>query len=431
MIAGEQLRTAGLRRRRRGRLVAGSAVDRAAFGFAAVMTGVTAYRLAILAAAARAARTPRLREPGSTGRSRFIIVIPAHNEESVLPATLASIKALDYPRELMHVVVVADNCTDGTADRARAAGATVLERHDSERTGKGFALEWAFDRLPTEPGPADAVVVVDADCAVSANMLAAVDQRLRRGEAALQVRYVVANPDESRSSALRFAAFALVNTVRPLGRSTLGFSAGLLGTGMVFSSATLARHPWRAHTIVEDAEYHLQLVTSGERVIFVPEAEVRSAMPTSFEAARDQNLRWESGKWILAGRWTPRLIRRAIRHREVSSVQAALELLIPGQSLLLAANGCTLAFAVARRVAVRLASINILGQLVYIVGGLAVARAPASAYRALLSGPLLAVWKLGLYVRLLSGRGPRDWVKTERAPEAGAEGSRVAVGSAG
>src|SRR3712207_5959010 len=165
--------------------------------------------------------------------------------------------SLSYDR--YEVVVVADNCTDATVAIARAAGVTVWERSDPSRRGKGWALAWAIDRVRSERPDAGAVVVVDADCTASPNMLTEMARRLRTGDDAVQVRYTVANPEASAASAARYAAFALVNVVRPRGRSALGLSAGLLGSGMAFSTERLDRVPWTSHGLTEDAEQHLRL----------------------------------------------------------------------------------------------------------------------------------------------------------------------------
>src|SRR5205814_8518557 len=120
--------------------------------------------------------------------------------------------------------------------------------------------------------------------------------RLAAGAAAGQADYVVANPGASWAAALRFAAFRLINTVRPAGRERLGLSAGLLGTGMAFRRDLLRRLPWDAFSVAEDQEYHARLVLAGERVAFAREASVSSAMPAGLRAARTQQERWEGGK---------------------------------------------------------------------------------------------------------------------------------------
>src|SRR5579862_6072340 len=86
---------------------------------------------------------------------RFDVVVPAHDEAQGIAATVESLFAMDYPRELFRVLVVADNCTDDTAARARAAGAEVLVRDETRLRGKGHALAHAFTRILRE-GRADA-----------------------------------------------------------------------------------------------------------------------------------------------------------------------------------------------------------------------------------------------------------------------------------
>src|SRR5258706_2619767 len=129
--------------------------------------------------------------PRNSGPRRFICVIPAHNEEGVLERTLLSIRSADYPAGLLRVTVVADNCTDRTAEVARSLGADVSERHDEVLRGKGYALRWCFDRLARSAGPYDAAVVVDADSEVSANIFRVLNRYLESGAKVIQTADVV------------------------------------------------------------------------------------------------------------------------------------------------------------------------------------------------------------------------------------------------
>jgi cellulose synthase/poly-beta-1,6-N-acetylglucosamine synthase-like glycosyltransferase len=368
----------------------------------------TAYLLAQLAAATRGTRRP-LPAPAGTA-PRIAVVVPAHDEQEAIAAAVASLAAAGSE----NTIVVADNCADATAERARAAGATVWERRDPERPGKGHALAWAFERIASDD--ADAIAVVDADCSVSENLLDALGARLAAGARALQASYMVLNPQDSPAAAARYAGYALANHVRPLGRATLGLSCGLTGSGMAFALDLLREHPWRAFDVTEDSEYHLRLVEAGERVEFVPEARVESAMPVTLAAAASQRERWESGGFELALRVARRLIAQGLARQDASALNAGIELLIPPQSLLLAANLASAAAAIALRapLARRAAAFGIGGQAVYVLGGLVLVRAPAGAYRGLALGPLLAVRNAGLYARLARGWRPGGWVRTPR-----------------
>jgi 1,2-diacylglycerol 3-beta-glucosyltransferase len=376
------------------------------------------YLLALLLAARGAMRAiPRVSAEQSQPVLRLVVLIPAHDEQSGLEATLMSLAACEYPSENRRTVVIADNCHDRTTECAREAGAEVWERIAPEEPGKGFAVAWALRRLYSCDDAFDAVVMLDADCLVSPNLLRAIEVRIRFGASAVQVSYVVDNPDVSHASAMRFAAFALMDTVRPMGKQHLGLSCGLFGTGMAFTRDLLEREPWTATGLVEDGEYHMQLVDAGERAEFAPEAWVSSAMPVSLSKSSDQQARWEQGKVQLIRRWSPRLVRSGLAHSDIVRVHAGLEPLGPPQSLISAGSaGAVIAGALlgSRRL-LALSLGTLAAQIVFVFGGLRVVRAPAQVYRALLSAPVLVAYKLVLYARLLTGRGPKSWIRTTRS----------------
>ena len=269
---------------------------------------------------------------------RLVVLIPAHNEQGGIQATLDALARCEYPFAARRTVVIADNCTDQTAERARSAGAEVWERVESAKRGKGQALRWAIERLKVDGSAFDGVVVLDADCIASANLLAAINLRLGSGASALQVNYVVGNPHLSPASALRFGAFALMNTVRYLGKQRLGLSCGLAGTGMAFTRDLLDREPWRSTGLAEDGEYHMRLVLAGERVEFVKDAWVSSSMPTTLRGSSAQQARWEHGKLQLIGHWSPRLVSLGLAKRDPVRIHAGLECLVPPQSLITAGS---------------------------------------------------------------------------------------------
>ena len=232
----------------------------------------TAYLLVLTVLSAEA---PAL--PSPPPRVRFDILVPAHDEEVGIARTVASLLALEWPRESFRVLVVADNCSDGTASLAADAGAVVLVRNDPEHRGKGYALEAGYARILAD-GQADATVVVDADTFVSRNLLERFASHIERGERALQARYGVLNVEASWRTRLMAIAFAMFHDVRSLGRCRLGASCGLRGNGMCFTRDVLARVPHQAFSIVEDLEYGIRLGEAGVRVCYVHEASVRGEM---------------------------------------------------------------------------------------------------------------------------------------------------------
>jgi glycosyltransferase involved in cell wall biosynthesis len=402
------------RRRRRALL---RSIEVSCLALEGVLTISTGYLLALLMAARAAARSlPAASTATAQRRLRLVVLIPAHDEQDGIQATLRSLADCTYPDDARRTLVIADNCTDRTADRARRAGAEVWERTDPARRGKGHALEWALERLQSGADAFDAVVIVDADCIVSPNLLSAIASRVRDGASAVQVDDVVGNLDASTASALRFAAFVLMVNIRFSGKQRLGLSCGLVGTGMAFTRDLLRREPWTATSLGEDGEYHMRLVQAGERVEFVSDAWVRSAMPTSLGRSYDQQARWEKGKLQLIHHWSPRLLASGVVRRDLLRMHAGLEHLVPPQSLIAAgsAGSALTGLALGSRRLVALSAVSLTAQLVFVLGGLLHVRAPLRVYRALLIAPALIVGKMALYARLLSGRGPASWVRTER-----------------
>jgi len=397
------------------------------FAIEGVMALSSGYLLLLLLAARQSARKPVTPQISPLGaRLRFVVLIPAHDEQDGIGATLVSLASCRYPGDRRRTIVIADNCTDGTADCARKAGVEVWERDDRAKPGKGNALAWALKRLQTSGEEFDVVVILDADCLVSPNMLSAMEARVHRGASVVQVSYVVSNPDASHASALRFVAFALMNTVRPLGKQQLGLSCGLFGTGMAFTEELLRREPWTASGLTEDTEYHMRLVGAGERAEFVPDAWVSSAMPTSLGRASSQQARWEYGKLHLIRHWSPRLVASGVAGRDMVRLHAGLECLVPPMSLIAAGSlGSVFAGLLGRsRRLMALSAMTLAAQLAFVLTGLRFVDAPARVYRALLVAPALIARKLALYVGLLGGRGPTSWVRTEREASAGVRGDR-------
>jgi hypothetical protein len=373
---------------------------------------ITLYLDSLTVAAALWRRHVTPREP----QTRFAVLVPAHDEELVLPRLLASCGALDYPAHLFTVHLVADNCSDGTAEVARNAGVTVHERNDTTLRGKGHALHWLLERLGTAGLAYDAYVIVDADTVVSPNLLRVFDAHLARGDQAIQCYYGVLNADQGRQAMLRYCALALYNGLRPRGRDALGLSAGLRGNGMCFSAPLLERLGWTAYSLAEDAEFHLRLVESGIHVTYAAQAHVVAEMPTSLRQAQSQHMRWERGRLQLLRAHGTRLLVEGVRRRDPARLDALAELALPPFSIVVASVCGWLGLTTISRArgARGLAAWVLLGQVGYVLGGLRIARAPLRAYTALLVAPPLAAWKLLLYLRAALGRDDGRWVRTER-----------------
>jgi 1,2-diacylglycerol 3-beta-glucosyltransferase len=351
---------------------------------------------------------------------RFAIIIPAHDEEILLPDLLASCWNLAYPRELFDVHVIADNCTDGTAVVGRHAHAIVHERADDRQRGKGYALAWLFDELAGQGIHYDAYVIIDADTVVAANLLTVFDAHLARGDQAIQCYYGVQNRDQAWTSMLRHVALVLYNGVRPRGRDALGLSAGLRGNGMCFAAAVVERFGWDATTLTEDAEFHLRLLEGGIRVRYAPQTSVTADMPISLRQARTQNVRWERGRLQLARTRGPRLLVDGLRRRDPVRLDALAELVAPPLSMMGAMSviGLAVSAVFRARTALKLARLVLVGLACYVFGGLFVARERPRTYLALLMAPPYAAWKVGIYAISALHINDRRWLRTERSSPA-------------
>ncbi|MGC4093533.1 MAG: glycosyltransferase family 2 protein [Polyangiaceae bacterium] len=361
--------------------------------------------------------------PGATSSPFFSLVVPAHNEESGIARTVESLLGVDYPRDQFQVVVVADNCSDKTAERARAAGAQVLERRDLSRRGKGYALEYAFEKLLAD-GRTHAVVVVDADTSVSSNLLRAMAARFEAGEQAVQAHYGVRNGDASWRTRLMVLAFAMFHGVRSNARERFGLSVGLRGNGMGFLAETLRKVPYCAYSLVEDVEYGIALGMQGVRIAYVGDAEVLGDMVAEERDSRSQRRRWEEGRAALKKQFGPQLLGRALSERSLLLFDLAADLLIPPLSSVAVNTALGLAGSAGLWAAglaspwVPLVFLGGSGLLVLYVGrGAALSGLGLQVFADLLRVPGYVVWKQSLK-RKARSVAKDEWVRTARAGEA-------------
>lgn len=274
-----------------------------------------------------------------SGATFFDIVVPAHDERALIARTVGSLRALDWPAGRFRVCVVADNCSDDTAALARAAGAVVWVRDDPTLRGKGHALAHGF-ALSRQDARAAAVVVIDADSLVSANLLAACHDRLVRGAQAVQVHHGVLNVQDSWRTRLMTIALTAFHRVRSRGRERLGLSCGLRGNGWCVTHALLQAVPYRAWSLAEDIEYGIDLGLAGVRVQHADEARVEAEMVNASQAAESQRRRWEDGRWQLLRERLGDLGRAALQRGRPRAgrrvcLDLAVDLLVPQLSTLL------------------------------------------------------------------------------------------------
>jgi cellulose synthase/poly-beta-1,6-N-acetylglucosamine synthase-like glycosyltransferase len=355
----------------------------------------------------------RHRQPKGTvtNIAKLAIVIPAHNEAAEIVRCVRSVARCTPPDLLeTEIVVVADNCTDATADLARAAGARVLVRTDAVRLGKGFALKFTFGILLNEGF--DAVLVIDADSVVDSNFLLEVVRLFRAGADGVQARYLVLNPEASLRTRLMNVAFMAFNVLRARGRERMGLSVGIFGNGFGLTKNTLEAVPYDSHSIVEDLDYHLQLVQAGRKIVFAEGTQVRGEMPAGGRGASTQRARWEGGRLRTAIQNLPRLLAGVVAGK-LRLIEPALEMLLMPLAFHVTLLGLTalMPFGIARIYALFALALV----AVHVVAGILVGGGDWRDFGALLWAPFYVAWKLAALPKTLqSARSVAPWIRTDR-----------------
>jgi glycosyltransferase involved in cell wall biosynthesis len=307
-------------------------IDLAATAIIVLAAPLNAQALFLLAEVIASLRAPR---PGRTAcdgcRPAVAVVVPAHNESTCVAKTISLI--LPQLAAADRVLVVADNCSDATASIAASAGAEVIERHDLERVGKGYALDYAIQHIGRGRLP-EVVIFVDADCEVTSGSI----ETLARLVAAHGRPVQAANLMQAPASApltTRIAQFAfkVKNYVRPLGSKRLGCCCHLTGTGMAFPWPIVRSMDLATGHIAEDVKFGADLAISGHEPLFCAQAKVISSFPTSIQGQRLQKTRWEHGHLALIRQYVPRLFLSAFKNRRIGLLAMALDLSIPPLSL--------------------------------------------------------------------------------------------------
>lgn len=360
----------------------------------------------------------RERPPAASSRSlRFDVFVPAHDEEAVIRRTVANLLRLDWPADRFRVIVIADNCTDATAEIARSAGARVLERSNSELRGKGYALAHAFERSASE-GWADAVAVIDADAEASSNLLEAFAVRIEQGAGAVQAHYGVLNPFASWRTRLITIAKAAFHIVRSRARERVGVSCGIRGNGWCVTHELLRRVPYRAFSLTEDVEYGIDLGLAGFRVHYADEAHSNADMVSGEQIARKQRQRWERGRFQLIRAKTITLLKAALRQRSAVCLDLALDLLVLPVSYVALNILCLMAlaaFAASWHPELRywlwLSAACAAALVLYVLRGWQLSGIGARGLMDLARAPGFLVWKLLLMVRR---RTSNEWIRTDR-----------------
>jgi len=388
----------------------------AILAFAALcLTAYVAYQVLLFAANAMI-RDPLPFTPARL--NRIVVMVPAHNEELYLPRLLGTLIRQEYPSDRFRIVVIADNCTDGTAAGARSMGVEVFERADPDKRGKGYAIGWVLERL--DLNAAEALVIVDGDSMVGPDFLRQLNMQLERGDEVIQCYNGVANPGHSWFTRLMDVSRTIANEILHPGKRKLGLSSHLMGNGMCFSTRIIRDFGWNAFTVGEDWEYYARLVLTGTPVGYSREARVYHQESVNLRQASSQRLRWSGGRFQVLRQYGPSLFLEGLRRRDLMCLDASLPLLFPnpslGMNLTLLGLGLSLIpwfFTGSVALAAVFLALAVVQLILFMIGVMHTKDKVANALSLFLA-PAFLVWKLGIDLLSLGGLGTKRWKPTER-----------------
>lgn len=355
--------------------------------------------------------------PSSDSRPPFLLfLVPAHDEELLIGRTAAALGALDYPLDRMRIAVVADNCSDATAEMARDAGLEVFERRDPARPGKPYALEWALEEVGLDG--VDAVVIVDADTEIDPDFGRALAIRAPLEGVAFQGFNGVSNPEDN--SLTRMSAVfssARYHFQFPL-KERVGLNVPIQGAGSVLGGELLRERGWEAFSICEDWELYAIYTLAGIRIGVEPRARILAQEARSLSQSRSQRERWAAGKiTVLLNQFLPILRSGSVGFHQKLDLLG--ELLAPGPAVHLGVAVVLVAVTVLLPLPIApwIIALVLLGvSRTALYSGLAILAAPrpvrtAAAFMYL---PFYTVWRLGVQVLSFRMVGNKPWVRTER-----------------
>lgn len=347
---------------------------------------------------------------------KIAVVMPARNEEAIISRTVASVMNQLPPDG--RLLVVADNCTDNTAEIALHAGAEVTVRQDIKRIGKGYALDHGVRLLA--PDPPKVVIFVDSDCEVADGALEILARRCVSTGHPVQARYsMLTQPTASPGDKISQLAWTIKTLVRPSGSAHLGWPCQLMGSGMALPFEIIAQIDLATGHLAEDQKLGAELALLGKAPLFCPVAQVSSQLPPGESGQRQQHTRWEHGHLMIIGEFFFPLMRRAISKPSAQLLAFTLDLCIPPLSLLALSFVLLEAIALSWFIMTGSASPLVVASIVLTCFAGSISSAwwrfgrDLISPRELLAAPAYCLLKIPSFIRFYVNRQV-DWVRTER-----------------
>ena len=340
------------------------------------------------------------------------VLIPAHNESLVISKTIQTILPQLLPQD--QLLVVADNCSDDTANISRNLGANVVERFNTELRGKGYALDHGIQYLHNNSP--QVVMIVDADCSISADfiqVLALACVQLQRPVQALDLMLAPSNANLKMKIA-EFA-WAVKNKVRPLGFKALGLPCQLMGTGMAFLWTDITKMSLANGHIAEDMKLGIDFCRAAKAAVFIPDVLVTSLFPQGEQSSTTQRARWEHGHLGMIISEAPSLLLESIKTRNVQMLGLACDLIVPPLAVLVLM--CSAVFTVSAivqaQLALLLSSVSLAALAVAVLLAWLIFGREIISFRQLCYAPIYALVKIPLYIKFFLNRQV-EWVRSKR-----------------
>ena len=248
----------------------------------------------------------------ASAQHRFAVVVSARNESSVIGNLIASIRSQNYPRELVDIFIIADNCTDNTAEIAPSAGAIVYERFNKEQVGKGYALDWMFNIIETEYADKnyEGYIIFDADNVLDPNYIAEMNKVFDSGYRIITSYRNSKNYDTNWITAGYSLWFLREAKYLNNARMQLGTSCAISGTGFLVSADVIRENNgWIHHLLTEDIEFTTDSIIHGEKIGYCADAILYDEQPTKFSQSYTQRLRWAKGFYQVFKNYGAKLVK--------------------------------------------------------------------------------------------------------------------------
>ena len=243
---------------------------------------------------------------------RFAVVVSARNESSVIGNLISSIRNQNYPQELVDIFIIADNCTDNTAEIARSAGAIVYERFNKEQVGKGYALDWMFNIIESEYADRnyEGYIIFDADNVLDPNYIAEMNKVFDNGYRIITSYRNSKNYDTNWITAGYSLWFLREAKYLNNARMQLGTSCAISGTGFLVSADVIRENNgWIHHLLTEDIEFTTDSIIHGEKIGYCADAILYDEQPTKFNQSYTQRLRWAKGFYQVFRNYGAKLVK--------------------------------------------------------------------------------------------------------------------------